>query len=225
MDELGFWKLLVSGNSFLEPVTNPMHYDMVINDRKIENICLGPSAFNNDNNNLVSTVWRVAIDAGKFILSKWDNSTSAWVVTPTPTLTTTGDCTYPAVAFDQLGKPLLTFMRAGRAWLWWYNPVTTADELRDLGPALSVVIGITSPYSNAALTSDLVVVLLETDGLLVYRLQKDRYDIRYNANVDLSQSFSLVDPSPSPLTSYKLVNCGLRTDNTFGVRYCKVKGS
>lgn len=184
---------MVGGNTDLPILVN----------RTLANTCVGPVDVNVSDGDLTKRVWGIKIDDGEFIAILRTADETGWEK-EVSLFTTTGDCLYPSLTFDQLGKPLVTFMRGGHGWLWWFNPITATNEVRDMGAVDSITIAIDYPYANLSAETDVTVFTLSA-GALSYRIQRDRYDVIYDGNADLPGAI--------------LFGGGLRSDNTFRLLY------
>lgn len=152
---------------------------------QFQNLTLGPADLDNTAGSVVDALWRISVkEDNKVYLAIAANETTWGEDSLFMTMNTT-KMEYPTLAFDQLGKVLITWMENGKAWLYWYNPVSQQNEIKDLGVASSVTCCLDYPIPTVTVTSDIVIFTLLADGSLKYRLQSDRYDTIYDTSLKL----------------------------------------
>lgn len=192
----------------------PQFTNKQVLSRETENWSLGPRS--DGEGGILAARWHIRLREGKAFLY-WNDPwyVNGFVVAQTITDPSLEGATWPSLAFDQLGRPVATWMSGGMPWLYWYNPLTGANETRSFpqvhagSTITSVTIAIDYPYADGAVTSNLRMFFLNTEGRLFTAKQSDRYDIIE----DTGYSF--------PAGTF-LVGGGLRKDNSFGLRACKV---
>lgn len=194
----------------------PEFPDFYIFDRKKTNINLGPDGTDVGLTNLASNICKIQIlPNNDVLLSRKEEYSYPFVEIERITHSDFIDGTWPSLAFDQLGRPVFTWMVGNLPWLYWYNPLTGANETRSFpqvhagSTITSVTIAIDYPYADGAVTRNLRMFFMNTEGRVFTAKQSDRYDIIE----DTGYSF--------PAGTF-LVGGGLRKDNSFGLRVCKV---
>ena len=101
--------------------------------------------------------------------------------TPATVVHTAPDVTEISGAFDQNGNPFLTYVQAGVAKYWWFDPNIGSMTVTNL-PANSLTprccIDDKRTVSSAANISDIILCYVN-GGALYKRMERDRYTIQY----------------------------------------------
>lgn len=178
-------------------------------DRSLMNTTYGPLDLANSSGDLIARVWSVVLDGITATLQIGNVDSSEWETTHHLFDLPNAEASFPSLAFDQLGKPLVTYMHNGHGWLYWYNPVTAANEIRDLGVMTTLTILLDYPFSSSTVVSDVVIFYCDANYNLKYLLQKDRYAVPYDAALVLQDAV--------------LFGGGLQEDNTVKLIYGKAR--
>lgn len=143
---------------------------------------LGPVARSDATGGLVARVWKVRHEAapggGRVMLAMATDANDGYEP-EVELFTYLGE---PIVeldcAFDQSGAPIVVAERAGRLWIYWYDPFAAAQVFEDFGPGRTPRCLLDDPEDVQ--DSDVVIAYVsDADNMVMYRMQRDRYAVAY----------------------------------------------
>ncbi len=137
---------------------------------------LGPISLSNTSEGLAYQIWKIWVNGDDIIVSP-----EADTLNQTILFSETG-ITEVSLAFDQLAKPLVSYLVGGVCKLWWFNPLTSLIENRIFGPYVTPLLTMDDKRPLFSSSSDVIFVYIR-DGAIYFRIQRDRFDIEYMAAV------------------------------------------
>lgn len=96
-----------------------------------------------------------------------------------------------SLAFDQSMRPVVAYVQAGVANLWWYDPAIPGETATALPGATTPRCTLDDKRSFAIPNSNVYVVYLKGRDLY-YRQQSDRYAVEYLLATDVGSGLSTV---------------------------------
>lgn len=110
-----------------------------------------------------------------------------------------------SLTFDQLGNPVVFYrFYADFLKLYWYNPITSAYEIKNLATGNNLLSGFDSRQDAGVTYSDAMLFYVR-DYKIYMRVQRDRYEIEYE--------------TPTVGKIVDLRSCGMTVNNRFQVLY------
>lgn len=140
-------------NSTLEPLID---YEM------------GGVALNDPSQGVRVQLWRVRVDGDVVYLGP-DEGDEA------PAFIRSG-ITEVALAFDQNMQPVIAFVQAGVAWLWWFDSSAPGMVFTQFPEAINPRLTLDDKRPEQVGNSDVILAYIRA-GALCYRQQRDRYQV------------------------------------------------
>lgn len=111
-----------------------------------------------------------------------------------------------SITFDQAGRPIVLYQAKGEVLtLYWYNPVTAANEMKLIATGIDPNAGLDVITNTSAEYSD--VMLFYTRNNAIYmRIQRERFEVEHETPAKL-------------LKGLDITSTGMRVDNRYQVVY------
>lgn len=129
---------------------------------------MGGVALNNPSQGLWVQLWRVRVDGDVVYLGP-DGGTEQ------PAFIRAG-ITEVALAFDQNMQPVIAFVQAGQAWLWWFDSTAPGMVFTQIAGAINPRLTLDDKRPGQVGNSDVILAYIRA-GSLYTRQQRDRYQI------------------------------------------------
>lgn len=164
---------------------------------------LGPRAVGDSSAGAIDRPWRIRYDAntlGFYATGATDTGTT-WG-TEALVFTHVGEAFEEIdAAFDQQGRIVVAGARGGHVWIYYYNPLLSAYAFEDFGIGRTPRVVLDNPF-DTAISDVLVFYLSSVTDSLMYRQQRDRYQVAYNTGLSGVANMYLEDAART--TDYRI---------------------
>lgn len=168
----------------------------------VSSFSLGPLELNQSFGSLVTRYWLVTQEETSVVISKAEGN--QWV-DPVVLFEELSPIINLALTFDQLGRPLVFYnILSTELKLYWFNPVSGANEVKSLGAGFDPVAQFTYPFNTNLAYTDMHVYYVK-DNRIYQRIQRERFDVERFTGVEQD--------------GIRVESAGLRLDNRFQVIY------
>lgn len=138
----------------------------------------GGVAINDASQGLFGWMWTLQMDGDDVVVS--EPTAGSTVLFTMPNLTEL------SLAFDQNMKPVVAYVAAGTAFLWWFDTLTAAHIHTEIPGASSPRVTLDDKRNMQTGASDVILAYL-VGTTLYFRAQRDRYLTAYQLNTDITR--------------------------------------
>ena len=141
---------------------------------------IGPIAIGDASQGARSRVWyaRVDNDLGKVFVARQSDAGTDWDA-EIELFSFIGVVDEMDMAFEQAGRPVVALQIAGNIHLYWFNPLVSLFQLTNFDSGRTPAVLLDNPADTA--NSDVLLFYIrDASAKVVYRQQRDRYNVRYD---------------------------------------------
>ena len=88
------------------------------------------------------------------------------------------------LTFDQNGRPVVTYTQDGDVMLYWYDPVVGSMVIATVGAGRTPRVRLDIRSKMLSAISDVILMYLDDNNKLVFRLQRDRFGTLYETGLE-----------------------------------------
>lgn len=173
----------------------------------------GGVARNDASQGLDVATWRATLDQGAVLLSK--ESSSPVKLFDRPGIDNIG------LAFDQNMRPVISFTEGDMVWIWWFDPVQSAQVFTEIAQGQNPRITLDDHRLQLVGSSD-VILAYQRDEVLYYRQQRDRFSIERAIASGVTDALDAIGMSTGWRLQYRfrpLVSDALLADHKISLEY------
>ena len=132
----------------------------------------GPIAIRNISRGLLAKIWTAS----------YNSITGSVTLQDGTNLFTDVNLKELSLTFNQNGDPFVAFRSGTRIKIWWYDPQTSSYTIKDLTVGDQPFCYLDERRPEFSSSSD-VLLIYHRNGEILYRQQRDRFDIEYSTGI------------------------------------------
>lgn len=137
----------------------------------------GPLSLGDASGGPQARVWRAKAEEGTVFVSRANDANTGWD-DYTSLFNYSGEVQEIDLAFEQAGRAVISLEINGNIWLYWYDPLLASFTLKDFGAGRNGRVILDNPPDTT--DSDVLLFYVsDANNAVVYRQQRDRYDVVY----------------------------------------------